>query len=106
MMLKTERNSYHTRCAGVYIYVYVSVRTSIVTNLCKGQCPIVAAVSSFPRSARLAAYYRNLALALFSRSRFRLGNRINAVARSPPVFGERPSISGNSLEGRRTARFM
>ena len=47
MMLKTERNSYHTRCAGVSIHVYVGVCTSIVTNLCKGQCPIVAVRGEF-----------------------------------------------------------
>lgn len=34
-----------------------------VTDLRKGQCPIVA-VSSFPRSAEPGAYYRNLALGL------------------------------------------
>jgi len=45
MMPKTQRNSYHMRCTG--IYVYVSVRTFVVTNLCKGQCPIVAVRCEF-----------------------------------------------------------
>lgn len=47
MMPKTERNSYHTRCAGIFMHVYVGVCTSIVTNLCKGQCPIVAVRGEF-----------------------------------------------------------
>lgn len=112
MMLKTERNSYHTRCAGVYVHVYVGVRTSIVTNLCKGQCPIVAVrgefVSPICPSRDLAPITVTLPLLfpLALSSRFRLGNRINAVAGSPLVFGERPSVSGNSPEGRRTARLL
>lgn len=115
MMPKTERNSYHTPCAGTYVHVYVGVRASIVTNLCKGQCPIVAVHGEFvspiypsrglaPITVTLPLRSLFLSFSLFhSLACLRTlppcdGNQINTITtpNCHPVFGERPSVSGNS----------
>lgn len=89
MMPKTERNSYHTRCAGIFMHVYVGVCTSIVTNLCKGQCPIVAVRGEFVSPiyrlatclAPITVTLPLLSLSLVYASASRCGNRINTGRR-------------------------